>query len=197
MTAIPPTDRAPHRNRVAPDNERLRLDHAAGEDLIVLAACYGVAPASLYQHWRRLGLSGRGRMDGYVASTTSSAAVAEAALHGSVTPEVPVKPAAPEPVAPSLQADYGALSPEDAVAVVAAIEASAPLGLRHLALAVRLAAETGIPKAEAIAWVRADIHAVALARVIPPAEAEVYNEAMAAEFFDGLLQADETRRTRQ
>lgn len=199
------SDPIPHIHRRAPDDSILRFDHADGQDLVVLAAHYGISPPALYAHWRRLNLSGRGRMAGFGAPQAQvevpvvEVPVVEAPTQEAAPADVPVEsePVAPEPVAPSHPVDpYGALSPEEAVAVVAGIEASAPLGLHHLALAVRLASETGLTKAEAIAWVRADIHAVAAARVLPAETPEMMNAAIADQVFGELLRMDE-RGTRQ
>ncbi|KQU17567.1 hypothetical protein ASG63_08630 [Methylobacterium sp. Leaf94] len=196
-------DHTPHIHRRAPDDSIIRRDHAEGGDLVPLAARYGISPTSLYAHWRKMNLSGRGRMDGLgAAQRQAEEQVVEPAPQEAAPADVPAAPVAPEPVAPSRPVGpYGALAPEEAVAVVAHIQATAPLGLHDLGRAVDIAALKGLSRADAIAWIREDIRAVALTRVIPPAEdvvdnVAISNEAIANDVFRELMLADE-RGTRQ
>lgn len=201
------TDAEPVRRRgKMPAEDVLRADHAAGARVADLAVTYGVSQQGIYQAWSRLGLAGRGR---FVSHANVAAAQHRAAAQVAVTApsaDVPAEPVAPEPLALPRQVDpYNALSPTEAVAVVAGIQADAPLGLHDLGRAVDLADLKRLTPAVAIGWIREDIRAVAAARaarVIPPAMAyedsvAIANEAIANEVFRELMLADDAMSTRQ
>ncbi len=168
--------------RRAPNDSIIRCDHADGQPLVVLAAHHGITPSTLYSHWRRLGLSGRGRLEGFVTGCKTVAPVIKVVTQ--VPPPSEVIPVVAEPVAPNLrdavpvaeeaeaydspveieaQPDVIAVPPViEPPAVVSRVPAliEAPvhrrLGLDDLVLVIRLSRLVDMPQVEALALVRAD-----------------------------------------
>jgi hypothetical protein len=178
---------APLPHRRVPSDSAIRGDHAGGGSLVAIAAAYGVQPTSLYTHWARLGLSGRGRLAGYETSVQRAARIAQEAAASPSEPAMPTR----EPVAPVPPA-----APSPAPRQVPVFVAPR-LGLDDLALAVALAQRTGLPTGAALRWVREDL-AMARAEEVLEANARAYearaheNQAMDA-LFEALADGDHDR----
>ncbi|SFT27188.1 hypothetical protein SAMN04487845_1382 [Methylobacterium sp. yr668] len=166
---IPLSEKNVRPPRRAPDEARIRADHATGATGVALTASYGISASRVYEIWKELGLSARGRRLAVASAIPGLPDVHMRRCHRDG--------GTPEELAPMLNVTPAVvratwrrlgLSPDGLQAGSVEAPPSSPrLSVEDMAIAVALAAKAGISTEAAVDVVAVDRDRVAALRAGP------------------------------